>query len=457
MTCSMSRAPSSMSSTAIGSGATNGAGIVWFTTKVCTGRRARPATGSSFGPPQAMHVRVDRRGRADRAAVDAAAGEQAEHLVGAAHEQRALGRHAHRDRLARRDELAARAQHLGVRRRLAAGERVHDERRARDRCSTSTSTPVVRPPPVPTNATCPARRARRWRRATAPPRRCRRPRRTPRPTPRVGADVLRDHRAEPAVGVGERPRAHVERRERARDLGRRPAGRSPRGTAGRRRDRGRRPRRRRGSGRGTDGCASRARRARPCRPVRPSTTAAAPAPQRASNPVPGPGRSASDATTSAMRADPAATASAAAVSASIPACVEPARSAPPTCGRAAKRGAEHAGSVLPRTAGGRFPRRARRLCGSMPAAVERGSGRFPREREGVLVGWTHRRVAATAACPTPRRRRPPPRAGAVPRPDAEQLDLSCSSHSLAALLSAALLVGGSRDRGAAARSAQSEQ
>ena len=47
-------------------------------------------------------VRVDRRRRADRAAVDAAAAEQAEHLVGAAHEHRALGRHAHRDRLARR-------------------------------------------------------------------------------------------------------------------------------------------------------------------------------------------------------------------------------------------------------------------------------------------------------------------------------------------------------------------
>ena len=48
-----------------------------------------------------------------------------EHLVGAAREQRALGRHAHRDRLAARRELAAGAQHLGVRRRPAVvGEAV---------------------------------------------------------------------------------------------------------------------------------------------------------------------------------------------------------------------------------------------------------------------------------------------------------------------------------------------
>ena len=63
--------------------------------------------------------RMDRRRRADRAAVDAAPAEQAEHLVGAAHEQRALGRHAHRDGLAAGHELAAGAQQLGVRRRAA--------------------------------------------------------------------------------------------------------------------------------------------------------------------------------------------------------------------------------------------------------------------------------------------------------------------------------------------------
>src|SRR5262245_51165809 len=67
-------------------------------------------------------------------------------------------------------------------------------------------------------------------------------------------------------------------------------------------------------------------------PAAPSSTAAAPAPERASKPVPGPGRRASDAITSAIWADPAATASAATVNASMPACVEPDNKAPPACG-----------------------------------------------------------------------------------------------------------------------------
>ena len=42
--------------TAIGSGATNGAGIVWLTTKVCTVPRRASGTGSSFVPPHAMQA-----------------------------------------------------------------------------------------------------------------------------------------------------------------------------------------------------------------------------------------------------------------------------------------------------------------------------------------------------------------------------------------------------------------
>ena len=61
-----------------------------------------------------------------------------------------------------------------------------------------------------------------------------------------------------------------------------------------------------------------------------STTAAAPAPQRASNVVPSPGRSASDTTTNTTRADPAPIASAPAFRASIPAWGEPHNSAPCT-------------------------------------------------------------------------------------------------------------------------------
>ena len=64
-----------------------------------------------------------------------------------------------------------------------------------------------------------------------------------------------------------------------------------------------------------------------------STNAAAPAPARASNAVPSPGRSASAPTTRATRAEPAATASHAPSSASIPASVEPLVSAPATSSR----------------------------------------------------------------------------------------------------------------------------
>src|SRR4051812_7347782 len=45
-----------MSSTAIGSGATNGAGIVWLITYVWIVPPRASDTGSSFGPPQLMHV-----------------------------------------------------------------------------------------------------------------------------------------------------------------------------------------------------------------------------------------------------------------------------------------------------------------------------------------------------------------------------------------------------------------
>ena len=66
----------------------------------------------------------------------------------------------------------------------------------------------------------------------------------------------------------------------------------------------------------------------PLPPSLPMTNAAAPAPQRASKPVPSPGRTASDAITSATRAVPAATASTPAPSASMPAWAEPALSVP---------------------------------------------------------------------------------------------------------------------------------
>ena len=69
-------------------------------------------------------VRVDRGRRVDRAAVDAAGAEQAEDLVGAAHELRALRRDGHRDRLAVGHEDVAGPQHLGVGRGTAGGEDV---------------------------------------------------------------------------------------------------------------------------------------------------------------------------------------------------------------------------------------------------------------------------------------------------------------------------------------------
>src|SRR6202030_3500372 len=68
----------------------------------------------------------------------------------------------------------------------------------------------------------------------------------------------------------------------------------------------------------------------PAPPSASSTTAAPPAPQRASNAVPSPGRSASDTTTNTTAADPAPIASAPAFSASIPECAEPHNRAPST-------------------------------------------------------------------------------------------------------------------------------
>ena len=155
-------------------------------------------------------------------------------------------------------ELAACPQHLGVRRRRArARARPRRVPRPATGVSTSTSTPVVRPPPVPTIATRPGASSA----PIAPSNAAAAP---VSPTAlydrgrrgRTAADLLGDDRAEAAVGVGERPRAHVERRER---------GRSTSATIGRKiSSRNRRgvvevavvdPRRRRGSGRGTGGCA----------------------------------------------------------------------------------------------------------------------------------------------------------------------------------------------------------
>src|SRR5437588_5748421 len=53
---SMTRAPSSRSTTTIGSGATNGAGIVWLTTNVCTVPWRARGTASSLAPPHDVHV-----------------------------------------------------------------------------------------------------------------------------------------------------------------------------------------------------------------------------------------------------------------------------------------------------------------------------------------------------------------------------------------------------------------
>src|SRR5437667_244929 len=114
--CSIKRAPSSMSNTTIGNGATNGAGIVWLTTNVCTPpwRASAPGTDDRDGP--------------------------------------------------RRVERGDTAEQRGGRTRVA--DRAVNRARRRDR----------------------------------------------------RAHIARQHGAEPAVGVGQRPRAYVERGERLGDI-----------------------------------------------------------------------------------------------------------------------------------------------------------------------------------------------------------------------------------------------
>ena len=122
--------------------------------------------------------------------------------------------------------------------------------------STSTRTPVVRPPPDaderddPGRVECADRAEQRRGRAGVADCRVDRGRRG-----RAAADELGDGRAEATVRIGKGPGPDVERRERGSRLRRPPGGRSPRGRADRRRGRGRCPRRRRGSDRGTGGCA----------------------------------------------------------------------------------------------------------------------------------------------------------------------------------------------------------
>ena len=258
----------------------------------------------------------------------------------------------------------------------------------------------MRPPPVPTIATSPAASSaaiaaeQRGRRARVADRGVDRARRrgASAPTP------LGEHRAEPAVGVGERPRAARRTRracsatspttgqedllaEEARVVEVAVVDLAVAAVAVEERARARDAR--------ADGA--------PAPPSAASTIAAAPAPQRASKPVPGPGRSASDATTSATRADPAATASAPAASASIPACAEPASSAPPTSGARPERGREE--------------REARALGERRPArAPEQGVDGVGLDAGGVerAVAACHARVsvsssgAQTATCPRPR-------------------------------------------------------
>ena len=145
-----------------------------------------PAPGErdrlELGPAARDAGGMDRRRSVDRAAVGAAPAEQLQHLLGAAGEQRALGRHAHRDHLARGRQLAAGPQHLGVGARAARSTSWSATAAAPGTgASAVTITPVVRPPPVPTIATTPGGVERaRSRRATGPRRRCRRPRRRPR-------------------------------------------------------------------------------------------------------------------------------------------------------------------------------------------------------------------------------------------------------------------------------------
>ena len=135
-------------------------------------------------------------------------------------------------------------------------------------------------------------------------------------------------------------------------------------------------------------------------PVAASTIAAAPAPQRASNPVPGPGRqrvghdderdarrTRGDRVGRGGRAPP------------CPRAPIRRASAPPDRGRAAERGREEgAGSALPRTAGGSCPRRWRRRA--RPRPRPRRARRLPRPRRA-------------SACLRRARRRP-----TVPRPPA---------------------------------------
>ena len=131
-----------------------------------------------------------------------------------------------------------------------------------------------------------------------------------------------------------------------------------------------------------------------------STKATAPAPERSSNAVPGPGTTASDATTTATRALPAPTASAALTSASSPACAEPAAERAARLGRQADGRREER---VARTLGERGP------GGAPPQAVddvglEAGGGERPqrgvgREREHVLVGRADGGLAPTPLRP----------------------------------------------------------
>ena len=261
---------------------------------------------------------------------------------------------------------------------------------------------MVRPPPVPTIATVPGGVERAdARRAARRPRRCRRrSRRRVGRRRRRGADLLGDHRAEAAVGVGERPRA----RRRAR-----PSGSATASTTrqedllaeqpARRRGRGCRSRRRRGSGRRTGGvrvtrvpmrgARRRRRRARP----RPRRRRSAPRSRCRA-------RAAARRTRSRARsrAEPAAIASAPATSASMPGVRRSPRAArrrPSARGRARRRGTR--GSGPRRTAAGSCPRRARRpRRASMPAA---SSARCAASHARVRVSSSG---AQTATWPRPR-------------------------------------------------------
>ena len=409
----------------MGSGATNGAGIVWLTTKVCTDAVRASGTGSSFGPAAADAVRVDRRRRVDRAAVDAAAAEQPEHLVGAAHEHRALGRHAHRDRLAGRRRAGRGA---AAPRRSDVGWPVAEARRA------TAAAPGTGPFDVDRRCRwCGRRRSRRWR-----------------PCPAASSAPMRAEQRGRRAGVADR-RVHRSptraRRRRAAWRRSRRAGRRGRGatTSSTSSDAscsptslhdrqehllaeqarvvevaGRRPRRRRGSGRGTgcvrvtraqrrvaalgdehDGrraragallerrCPARGRARRRRRRARPVRCRRRPRRPRAS-------------------------------SASMPACGDPENRAPPECGRQAERGGEDGvARPLGERLGGWCPTTGRRRCRSRARRPRARGTRLPHASvSDVLVGGAHRRPGpARRHGPTPRRRqRPPAAARARPRP-----------------------------------------